>query len=189
MLATDGIVKVLDLGLARLQVEACSDGEATASGQIIGSPDYMAPEQGSNPRQADARADVYALGCTLYFLLAGRPPFGNKEHNTFLEKVMAHANKDVMPIQQLRPDVPTQLAAILDGMLAKDPANRCPTAAEMARSLTPFCTGSDLIGLLRIARQFLRQRRPIRPDPAHRDSRQHRTARRLLLSCYAARFG
>ena len=126
MLATSGVVKVLDLGLARLQAEAWSDGEATASGQIIGSPDYMAPEQGSNPREADARADVYALGCTLYFLLAGRPPFGSKGHDTLMQKVMAHANEDAMPIQQLRPDVPSPLAAILDTMLAKNPANRCP---------------------------------------------------------------
>ena len=144
MLATSGVVKVLDLGLARLQAEAWSDGEATASGQIIGSPDYMAPEQGSNPREVDARADVYALGCTLYFLLAGRPPFSSKGHDTLIQKVMAHANEDAMPIQQLRPDVPSQLAAIIDKMLAKNPANRCPTAAEVIQSLTPFCAGSDL---------------------------------------------
>ena len=124
------------------------DGEATASGQIIGSPDYMAPEQVSNPRQADARADVYALGCTLYFLLAGSPPFGNKGHNTIMQKVMAHANEDVVPIQQVRPDVPGPLAAILDAMLAKNPADRCSTAAEVAHLLAPFCDGSDLAGLL-----------------------------------------
>ncbi len=85
MLTTTGVVKVLDLGLARLQ-EACGDGDATASGQIMGSADYMAPEQGSNPRDADARADVYALGCTLYFFLAGRPPFGDQRHRTSLQK-------------------------------------------------------------------------------------------------------
>ena len=148
MLTTTGVVKVLDLGLARLQVEACSDGDATASGQIMGSADYMAPEQGSNPRDADARADLYALGCTLYFFLAGRPPFGDQRHSTFLEKVMAHANEDIVPIDQIRPDVPSQLMAVLNRMLAKSPANRFPTAAEVAESLTPFCAGSDLVGLL-----------------------------------------
>jgi serine/threonine protein kinase len=148
MLTTTGVVKVLDLGLARLQVEACSDGDATASGQIMGSPDYMAPEQGSNPRDADARADVYALGCTLYFFLAGRPPFGDQRHSTFLGKVMAHANEDVAPIDQIRPDLPGSLVAVLNRMLAKIPANRFPTAAEVAESLTPFCAGSDLVGLL-----------------------------------------
>ena len=124
------------------------DGDATASGQIMGTADYMAPEQGSNPRDADARADVYSLGCTLYFFLAGRPPFGDQRHNTFLAKVMAHAKEDVGPIDQIRPDVPGQLAAVLNRMLAKSPASRCATAAEVAESLTPFCAGSDLVGLL-----------------------------------------
>jgi serine/threonine protein kinase len=146
MLATSGVVKVLDLGLARLQAEAWSDGEATASGQIIGSPDYMAPEQGSDPRGADARADVYALGCTLYFLLAGRPPFGSKEYDTLLQKVMAHANEEAVPIEQLRPDVCPQVVAILDKMLAKNPADRCSTA-DVIQSLSPFCVVSDLARL------------------------------------------
>jgi serine/threonine protein kinase len=148
MLTTTGVVKVLDLGLARLQVEVCSDGDATGSGQIMGTADYMAPEQGSNPRDADARADVYALGCTLYFFLAGRPPFGDQRHSTFLEKVIAHANEDVVPIDRIRPDVPTQLVALLNRMLAKSPADRCSTAAEVAESLAPLRAGSDLVGLL-----------------------------------------
>ena len=149
MLTTTGVVKVLDLGLARLQVEACNDGDGTGSGQIMGSADYMAPEQGSNARDADARADVYALGCTLYFFLAGRPPFDDQRHSTFLGKVIAHANEDVLPIDQIRPDVPGQLVAVLNRMLAKSPADRLPTAAEVVESLTPFCDGSDLAGLLR----------------------------------------
>ena len=148
MLTTTGVVKVLDLGLARLQVEECSDGDATASGQIMGTADYMAPEQGSNPRDADARADVYALGCTLYFFLAGRPPFDDPQHSSFLGKVMAHANEAVVPIDQIRPDVPGPLMAVLNRMLAKSPAKRCSTAAEVAESLTPFCAGSNLVGLL-----------------------------------------
>ncbi len=148
MLTATGVVKVLDLGLARLQAEACSDGEATASGQILGSADYMAPEQGSNSREVDARADVYALGCTLYFFLAGRPPFGDQRHNTFVKKVMAHASEDIPPLNAIRPDVPAPLMAVLDKMLAKSPANRFPTAAEVAESLTPFCAGNDLVGLL-----------------------------------------
>ena len=148
MLTTTGVVKVLDLGLARLQVEECGDGDATGSGQIMGSADYMAPEQGSNPRDADARADVYALGCTLYFFLAGRPPFGDERHSTFLAKVMAHAKEGVVPIDQIRPDVPGPLPAVLNRMLAKSPANRCSTAAEVAELLTPFCVGSNLVRLL-----------------------------------------
>ena len=156
MLATAGVVKVLDLGLARLQVATYSDGEATASGQIVGSPDYMAPEQGSNSQEADARADIYSLGCTLYFLLAGRPPFGNEGYNTLLQKVMAHAKEEAVPIQHLRPDVPSQVTAILDCMLAKNPADRYSTAAEVALALIPPSAGSNLIGLLE-------NRRTLRP--------------------------
>jgi serine/threonine protein kinase len=148
MLTTTGVVKVLDLGLARLHVEECSASDATASGQFMGTADYSAPEQGSNARDADARADVYALGCTLYFALAGRPPFGDQWHNTFTAKVVAHAKEDAESIDRLRPDVPSQLAAVLNKMLAKSPASRCATAAEVAESLTPFCAGSDLSGLL-----------------------------------------
>ena len=148
MLTTTGVVKVLDLGLARLQVEEYGHGDATASSQIMGSADYMAPEQGSNPRDADARADVYSLGCTLYFFLAGRPPFGDQRHNTFLAKLMAHAKEDVGPIDQIRPGLPGQLVGILHRMLAKSPASRCATAAEVAKSLQAFCGGSDLARLL-----------------------------------------
>lgn len=148
MLATNGVVKVLDLGLARFEIEQQSDGEATVTGQIVGSPDYMAPEQISDSGGIDARTDVYALGCTLYFLLAGRPPFGDKGCHTILEKIMARANEAITPIRQLRPDVSSQLAILLGGMLAKCPTDRCPTAAEAAQRLTPFCNGSDLARLL-----------------------------------------
>ena len=165
MLTATGVVKVLDLGLARLQAEACSDGEATASGQILGSADYMAPEQGSNSREVDARADVYALGCTLYFFLAGRPPFGDQRHNTFVKKVMAHAGEDIPPLNAIRPDVPAPLMAVLNKMLAKSPASRFPTAAEVAESLTPFCAGNDVVGLLR-SREW-----PVRLRPWRRASR------------------
>lgn len=148
MLTAAGVVKVLDLGLARLQVEACTDPDATGSSQVVGTADYMAPEQGSSPREADARADVYALGCTLYCCLTGTPPFGDPRYGGFLAKVMAHINEAIVPIDGIRPDVPGGLSALLDRMLAKSPAERCATAAEVAELLAPFCAGSDLAGLL-----------------------------------------
>lgn len=148
MLARDEIVKVLDLGLVRSLLDEDCDGEATASGQIIGSLDYMAPEQVANSREADARADVFGLGGTLYFLLTGRPPFGDRRRNTLLEKVLARVSEEITPVQQLRSDVPDQLASILDRMLAKTPSGRYSSAAEVAALLKPFCRDSDLKGLL-----------------------------------------
>jgi AcrR family transcriptional regulator len=136
----------------------------------MGSADYMAPEQGSNPRDIDARADVYALGCTLYCFLAGRPPFGDQRHSTFLAKVVAHANEDVVPIDQIRPDVPSPLMAILNKMLAKNPGNRCSTAAEVAELLTPLSAGSDLARLLTDP-PSVRPIAPTKTDVAYSDAR------------------
>ncbi len=149
MLTTTGVVKLLDLGLARLQIESSAQGDMTTLGQILGSPDYMAPEQGADPHAADARSDIYALGCTLYFLLAGSPPFGDQRHDGFLKKLVAHASEEVVPIQRIRHDVPSRLARFLGKMLAKRPADRCATAAEVAEALQPFCLDSDLVAIVR----------------------------------------
>ena len=173
LLSNNGVVKLLDLGLARLSAKGDSPifadqcrpsvdgarsvpakigtvpGEAMADDRIMGSPDYMAPEQSTDPRKVDARADVYALGCTLYFLLGGRPPFGDEQHTTVVEKIMAHTNNEILPIQQLRPEVPGALVAILDSMLAKDRTVRFASAAEVVKVLTPFVAGNDLAGLLK----------------------------------------
>ena len=170
MLTTTGVVKVLDLGLARLQVEDRIYGDATATNQMMGSADYMAPEQGSDARDADTRADLYSLGCTLYFLLAGRPPFDDGRHNTFLRKVMAQANEPVAPIDQIRPDVACPLKVVLDKLLAKNPANRFATAAEVAELFTPFSAGSDLARLL-TDRPSIRPIAPTKPDAAYPDAR------------------
>ena len=103
----------------------------------MGTADYMAPEQGSNPRDADARADLYSLGCTLYFLLAGRPPFDDQRHNTFLRKVMAHANEDRCIHRPDSARCARPLKDILDRLLAKNPGSRCATASEVASYSRP----------------------------------------------------
>ena len=108
----------------------------------------MAPEQGADPRDVDARADLYSLGCTLYFFLAGMPPFGDQPNRTLLQKVIAHAKDEAVPIDQIRADVPSPLKAILKRMLAKNPADRVVTAAQVAELLMPLSSGSDLAGLL-----------------------------------------
>ncbi len=111
-----------------------NDEPLTRLGAIMGSPDYVAPEQILDAHTADIRADIYSLGCTLYFLLAGHPPFSGSVH----DKLRAHERKQPRPLIQLRRDVPTGLAAVLDRMLAKDPAQRYQTPAEAADALRTF---------------------------------------------------
>jgi serine/threonine protein kinase len=147
MRTPDGTIKILDFGLARFAREAApapgppaaardaENGSLTQTGSLMGTPDYMAPEQAGNPHEADIRADIYSLGCTLYFLLAGQAPFPG---HTGLDKIMAHIERMPEPVTRLRPDVPVGLACVLERMLAKDPARRYQTPAEVARALEPF---------------------------------------------------
>jgi tRNA A-37 threonylcarbamoyl transferase component Bud32 len=144
MLTSQGTVKVLDLGLARLRSESTDDSEFTSAGQIMGSPDFMAPEQGLDSRDADARTDVYSLGCTLYFLLTARPPYVGRRCDTAAKKLLAHVQEPVTPIQELRPETPDALAHVLDRMLAKDPHVRYSSAIELTAALVPLVVGTDL---------------------------------------------
>jgi serine/threonine-protein kinase len=132
------VVKLLDLGLARSQVsEGHSSGvtELTRARTVLGTPDYIAPEQIDDPRRVDIRADIYSLGCTLYFLLTGRSPF---PRGSWEEKLLCHRREEPQPIEQLRPDVPAGLAAVLRKMLAKKPEDRYATPAAVAAALVPF---------------------------------------------------
>src|SRR5207244_1778796 len=105
----------------------------------------------SDVRAATARADLYSLGCTLYSLLAGSPPFADSR--TYLQKIQAHCHSPVPPMRERRPEVPPALAAILDRLLAKPPEQRPASAAEAAAQLEPFCVGANLAGLLAQAEQ------------------------------------
>ncbi len=132
------VLKVLDMGLARSQA---ADGQApaaqlTQARTVLGTPDYMAPEQIVDPRQVDIRADIYSLGCAFYFMLAARPPFAE---GSWEEKLVAHRKVEPQPIEQIRPDVPAALGAVLRKMMAKRPEDRYPTPAAVAEALAPFC--------------------------------------------------
>jgi uncharacterized protein (TIGR03067 family) len=168
MLTPEGEVKVLDLGLARFhRVEGDSpifaarksgqspetSDEMTGSGQAMGTADYMAPEQASDSHGVDIRADVYSLGCTLYKLLTGRAPFGGPDHKGTFEKMTAHVREPVPPIREFDPEIPEELAAVLDRMLAKEPDERYATPQQVADALEPFCIECDLAGLLVRAEQ------------------------------------
>jgi hypothetical protein len=147
MLTPAGEVKVLDLGLARLSAELAAE-ELTGTGQLLGTVGYMAPEQAFARYAVSIRADIYSLGCTLYKLLTGRTPYQGPAYDTPLKVLLAHANEPVPPIRAIRPEVEQGLAAVLDRALAKEPANRFATPAELAEGLRPFSAGAALPPLL-----------------------------------------
>jgi serine/threonine protein kinase/Leucine-rich repeat (LRR) protein len=132
MVTAKGQVKILDFGLARLR----SSGRGlTEMGSFMGTPEYVSPEQATDAHTADTRADLYSLGCTLFFLLTGRPPF---PEDTAVKTILAHIEKEAPPVQELRPEVPAELSAVVARLLAKDPAQRFQTPVELAQALVPF---------------------------------------------------
>ncbi|OWK37953.1 Serine/threonine protein kinase PrkC, regulator of stationary phase [Fimbriiglobus ruber] len=151
MLSRKGEVKVLDLGLALFRAGTPDEDALTATGQLMGTANYMAPEQFDGCHTVDIRADLYSLGCTLYALLAGQPPFGGPEHKSIFGKMTAHKTKPVPRVTAARPDVPPGLVAVLDALLAKDPAARPSVPAEVATALEPFASGADLPALALVA--------------------------------------
>ena len=130
-----GVVKVLDFGLAKVTSEGAVDGGLTHEGQMLGTPDYIAPEQISNARHADIRADIYSLGCTLYYLLTGQPPFRG---DSLYDILQAHHSMDATPLNLVRPEVPVEVAAIVSKMMAKEPQRRFREPKEVAQALKPF---------------------------------------------------
>jgi tRNA A-37 threonylcarbamoyl transferase component Bud32 len=135
-------VKILDFGLAKLASERGAGAGLTAANAYMGTPDYSAPEQATDARKADIRADIYSLGCTLYCLLAGRPPF---HEETDVKTILAHLQKEPPPLADLRSDVPAGLGAVVARMLAKDPGERYQKPVEVAQALLPFAkAGANL---------------------------------------------
>ncbi len=168
MLTFDGSVKILDLGLALMRTGQPASDEMTGAGHTLGTADYMAPEQATNSHAVDIRADVYSLGCTLYNLLTGSPPFSGPRYRSAFDKMMAHVHKPAPPVRQLRKEIPSELAAALDRMLAKDPAGRFPTPAEVVEVLAPLCAGAD-------PRRLLAETKELRTSRAGLDAPGART--------------
>jgi serine/threonine-protein kinase len=133
ILTTDGLAKLVDMGLARLEYVEQTERDETATGVTLGTFDYISPEQARNPRDADIRSDIYSLGCTLFFMLTSRSPFPD---GNVLQKLLAHQNNVAPDVRELRPDVPEMLAAVMATMLAKLPEDRFQTPLDLSAALT-----------------------------------------------------
>lgn len=145
----DAIVKILDLGLAMLEGEGGNPGEAlTSSGQVLGTVDYMAPEQAEDTRRVDIRADIYSLGATLYKLLSTHSPIPRTVGPGILQRLRAVASEPASPLSEFRNDIPRDLQSFVDRLLAKDPEDRVQTPGEVVSQLGKFCENSRPLELL-----------------------------------------
>jgi serine/threonine protein kinase len=129
----DVLVKILDFGLARLQGKSKGDTIALrGQAGVLGTPDYIAPEQSRDIHSADIRSDLYSLGCAFYFALAGRVPFPGENA---MEKLIKHMMEQPEPLEKMRPEVPAAVAGIVRRLMTKDPANRYQKPAELVQEL------------------------------------------------------
>ena len=129
---TTGRVHILDLGIARVEEEGDSPVELTKTGSILGTVDYMPPEQALNTRKADQRADIYSLGCTLYFLLVGRPVYAGE---TVMERLVAHREEPAPSLRKDCPAAPEWLDQVFQRMIAKRPEGRFQSMSEVISAL------------------------------------------------------
>ena len=138
LVTSEGVVKIMDFGLAKFASETLGEDEEslTLEGESFGTPDYVAPEQVRNAKSADIRADIYSLGCTLYFMLTGRKVF---PAGSVGEKLAAHLEKIPDPIGVVRKDLPMDLCAVIEKMMHKDVEQRYQTPEEVASDLKPWC--------------------------------------------------
>ncbi|MBM3983559.1 MAG: hypothetical protein FJ304_25465 [Planctomycetes bacterium] len=161
MVTRKGQVKILDFGLARFArtddgdddapggklpfgaARAAANAGLTNPNLLMGTPDYLSPEQAKNSHDVDPRSDVYSLGCMLYFLLTGKPPFAGAA--SLIDKLLAHTEDAPPPIREQRFEVPEALAEVLAKMMAKKPGDRYQSAKEAADALHPFtrATGAE----------------------------------------------
>lgn len=128
-----GTVKLMDLGLARVAADDADHSLTIAHDErVLGTADYLAPEQAVDSHLVDTRADLYSLGCTMYFLLTGRPPFNE---GTLTQRLLAHQTKEPTPIESIRPDLPESLLVIIRSLMVKDRDHRLQSADEAAAML------------------------------------------------------
>jgi serine/threonine protein kinase len=136
LLDTKGVVKILDLGLARFFDDSETASLTAAHNEtVLGTADYLSPEQALNSHNVDLRTDIYSLGCTAYFLLTGHPPF---PEGTVAQRLVAHQIKQPAPLTDQRRDAPPELVAIIDKMMAKKPEDRFQSGTEISTALAAW---------------------------------------------------
>jgi hypothetical protein len=142
---TSGVptVKIVDFGLAKAANEAIRGSSLTAVGQFLGTLEYMAPEQARDATVADSRSDIYSLGCTLFFLLTGSPPF----RGSLIEVLRSHESTSPESVHVLRGDVPQEVDSLVAKMLSKHPEDRFASAEEVSKALLRFSAAPDLVSL------------------------------------------
>jgi serine/threonine protein kinase len=150
LLDKEGQVHILDLGLARVEADEEASMTLMHNSKALGTVDYLAPEQARDSHAVDARADIYSLGCTLYFLLAGTPLF---DEGTIPQRILAHQTQPPPDVRNVRPEVPDDLIKILEKMLAKERARRFASAGEVAGALEAFLAGKSIVSFLSTAEE------------------------------------
>ncbi len=143
LLTDDGVVKILDLGLALLKEEETESLTVLYNEKVMGTADYLSPEQAINSHEVDHRADIYSLGCTLYYLLTAKPPFSE---GTLAQRIAKHQTAEPPSIREVRPDCPDTLIEICHRMMRKDPADRyadCDQLAAVMKNFAANCISTE----------------------------------------------
>ncbi|MGL6197084.1 MAG: protein kinase domain-containing protein, partial [Thermoguttaceae bacterium] len=152
MLTQNGLVKILDLGLGKFRAEnrftEINEPTLTKFGATMGTIDYMAPEQWENASDVDIRADIYSLGCTMFFMLTGHAPFDGPEYTSNRKKLLAHVEGSIPSVETFRTDCPPAFLEIMAKMIAKEPQERFQAPKELTAAITPFCNSLELKAII-----------------------------------------
>ncbi|MGL4419304.1 MAG: serine/threonine-protein kinase, partial [Gemmataceae bacterium] len=179
ILSKEGVVKILDMGLARCSTEQADKlTEVHDAGAIVGTADFIAPEQAMNQPTIDIRADIYSLGATFFALVTGRPPFGG---NT-TQKLIQHQMKEAPSLLELDKTVPEELAAVVEKMLAKKPEQRYRTPAEVIGALAPWLSddgGKVVAGLCTSSSSSVAMQNTLTQLAAHSTNRLNKKSKKV----------